>query len=177
MMVWVSCKLELAVKFCISQDIINIKHFSLQLQFDPHTKQIAEKCHLFVFTQLLLICWQWVTRVAEWQVRQKFPCWEQQAQQWLPCQKPSRVTQSQGAPLYLWAQFGFFFPCIFCCVEKSTNGCDTCNTSRSIWMSGIHRLSLLLFQPFYLIFLLLAQRWKSQEQILRYAQQPDLFRQ
>lgn len=54
---WVSAKLQLAVKFCISQeDIINSRHLSLKLQFDPHTKQIAEKCHLFLFTQFLLIC-------------------------------------------------------------------------------------------------------------------------
>lgn len=56
MMDWVGAKLQLTVKFCISQNIINIKHLSLKLQFDPHTKQIAEKCHLFVFIQLLLIC-------------------------------------------------------------------------------------------------------------------------
>lgn len=176
MMDWVSAKLQLAVKFCISQDIINIKHLSLKLQFDPHTEQIAEKCHLFQFTQLLLICYQWVP--SGWVAgHTKIPMLGIGSAVTPLSKSPPGSLCSQELLWTSGAQFGFFFPCIFCCVEESTNGCDTSNCSRRIWMSGIHHLSLLVFQPIYLIFMLLAQRWKSWEQILRYDSQSDLLRQ
>lgn len=81
----------------------------------------------------------------------------------LPESLSTQQPRNSSVPLGLNLDFSFLE------FSESTNGCNTCNSSSSIWISGIHHHSLLLFQPIYLIFLLLAQRWKSWEQILRYA--------
>lgn len=109
-----------------------------------------------------------MTGVAERQVNQKYPCLEQLAQQWLPCQKPSPshlATSIQGTPLCLWGSIWIFLSLYFLLFGREYKWLWHLKQFHfisypSIWVSGIHRLSVLHFWPIYLIFFVVGTKVK-----------------